>query len=138
MMIWIFSNISICLYLPCIYVYVGRSGGECVYYMLVILNLSYSKKSEKFNKCYINLQDEVNKLINMMLGEREREIIRLYYGLDNECLTWEDISKRWVQTSAWDNGHVFYSTRKNEVGFFFCLSFRSTYGLRCPKIRIFR
>ncbi|KAM1127176.1 hypothetical protein ACFX2B_041752 [Malus domestica] len=40
------------------------------------------------------LKDEVNKLINMMLGEREREIIRLYYGLDNECLTWEDISKR--------------------------------------------
>ncbi|XP_050384943.1 RNA polymerase sigma factor sigA [Argentina anserina] len=40
------------------------------------------------------LKDEVNKLIHMMLGEREREIIRLYYGLDNECLTWEDISKR--------------------------------------------
>nr|XP_004307835.2 PREDICTED: RNA polymerase sigma factor sigA [Fragaria vesca subsp. vesca] len=40
------------------------------------------------------LKDEVNKLINLMLGEREREIIRLYYGLDNECLTWEDISKR--------------------------------------------
>ncbi|KAG2708766.1 hypothetical protein I3760_05G208200 [Carya illinoinensis] len=40
------------------------------------------------------LKDEVNKLINMTLGEREREIIRLYHGLDNECLTWEDISKR--------------------------------------------
>jgi RNA polymerase primary sigma factor len=40
------------------------------------------------------LQDEVNKLINMTLGEREREIIRLYHGLDDECLTWEDISKR--------------------------------------------
>lgn len=40
------------------------------------------------------LKDEVNKLINMTLGEREREIIRLYHGLDDECLTWEDISKR--------------------------------------------
>ncbi|XP_075650300.1 RNA polymerase sigma factor sigA isoform X1 [Castanea sativa] len=40
------------------------------------------------------LKDEVNKLINTTLGEREREIIRLYHGLDNECLTWEDISKR--------------------------------------------
>ncbi|CAB4271786.1 unnamed protein product [Prunus armeniaca] len=40
------------------------------------------------------LKEEVSKLINMMLGEREREIIQLYYGLENECLTWEDISKR--------------------------------------------
>lgn len=40
------------------------------------------------------LKDEVNKLINTTLGERERDIIRLYYGLDLECLTWEDISKR--------------------------------------------
>ncbi|KAJ1411939.1 Winged helix-like DNA-binding domain superfamily [Sesbania bispinosa] len=40
------------------------------------------------------LKDEVNKLINVTLVEREREIIRLYYGLDKECLTWEDISKR--------------------------------------------
>ncbi|KAI4295236.1 hypothetical protein L6164_035303 [Bauhinia variegata] len=40
------------------------------------------------------LKDEVNKLINVTLGEREKEIIRLYYGLDKECLTWEDISKR--------------------------------------------
>ncbi|KAK9070312.1 hypothetical protein SSX86_010713 [Deinandra increscens subsp. villosa] len=40
------------------------------------------------------LKDEVNKLITMTLGERERCIIRLYYGLDNECLTWEDIGKR--------------------------------------------
>ncbi|XP_027354918.1 RNA polymerase sigma factor sigA isoform X2 [Abrus precatorius] len=40
------------------------------------------------------LKDEVNKLINVTLAEREREIIRLYYGLDKECLTWEDISKR--------------------------------------------
>ena len=42
------------------------------------------------------VQDEVNKLIDTTLGEREKDIIRLYYGLDNECLTWEDISKRWV------------------------------------------
>lgn len=40
------------------------------------------------------LKEEVNKLINSTLREREREIIRLYYGLDKECLTWEDISKR--------------------------------------------
>ncbi|XP_031276047.1 RNA polymerase sigma factor sigA isoform X2 [Pistacia vera] len=40
------------------------------------------------------LKDEVNRLITVTLGEREREIIRLYYGLDKECLTWEDISKR--------------------------------------------
>ncbi|EEF38395.1 RNA polymerase sigma factor rpoD, putative [Ricinus communis] len=40
------------------------------------------------------LKDEVNKLINLTLQEREQEIIRLYYGLDNESLTWEDISKR--------------------------------------------
>ncbi|KVI10078.1 RNA polymerase sigma factor sigA-like [Cynara cardunculus var. scolymus] len=40
------------------------------------------------------LKDEVRKLITMTLGEREREIIHLYYGLDNEYLTWEDISRR--------------------------------------------
>ncbi|CAK9165993.1 unnamed protein product [Ilex paraguariensis] len=40
------------------------------------------------------LKDEVNKLISTTLRERERDIIRLYYGLDNECLTWEDISRR--------------------------------------------
>ncbi|KAL8199707.1 hypothetical protein R6Q57_013275 [Mikania cordata] len=40
------------------------------------------------------LKDEVNKLITKTLGKRERHIIRLYYGLDNECLTWEDIGKR--------------------------------------------
>ncbi|KAE9593476.1 hypothetical protein Lal_00028682 [Lupinus albus] len=40
------------------------------------------------------LKDEVNKLINVTLVEREQEIIRFYYGLDKECLTWEDISKR--------------------------------------------
>nr|XP_009629626.1 RNA polymerase sigma factor sigA-like isoform X2 [Nicotiana tomentosiformis] len=40
------------------------------------------------------LKDEVNNLISSTLREREREIVRLYYGLDNECLTWEDISRR--------------------------------------------
>lgn len=40
------------------------------------------------------LKDEVDKLISSTLRERERDIIRLYYGLDDECLTWEDISKR--------------------------------------------
>ncbi|KAI5659716.1 hypothetical protein M9H77_28509 [Catharanthus roseus] len=43
------------------------------------------------------LKDEVNKLIDSTLRERERDIIRLYYGLGKECLTWEDISKRLVQ-----------------------------------------
>ncbi|XP_010550940.1 PREDICTED: RNA polymerase sigma factor sigA [Tarenaya hassleriana] len=40
------------------------------------------------------LKNEVNKLLNAILGDREREIVRLYYGLDRESLTWEDISKR--------------------------------------------
>ncbi|KAM0009511.1 putative RNA polymerase sigma-70 region 3, RNA polymerase sigma-70 region 2 [Helianthus debilis subsp. tardiflorus] len=40
------------------------------------------------------LKDEMNKLMTTTLREREREIIRLYYGLDNEFLTWEDISRR--------------------------------------------
>uniref|UniRef100_A0A6N2MV69 RNA polymerase sigma-70 domain-containing protein n=1 Tax=Salix viminalis TaxID=40686 RepID=A0A6N2MV69_SALVM len=40
------------------------------------------------------LKEEVNKLIDSALQEREREIIRLYHGLDKECLTWEGISKR--------------------------------------------
>ncbi|XP_043695054.1 RNA polymerase sigma factor sigA [Telopea speciosissima] len=41
-----------------------------------------------------SLKDEVNNLINSTLRERERHIIRLYYGLDKECLSWEDISRR--------------------------------------------
>ncbi|CAN4099168.1 unnamed protein product [Withania somnifera] len=40
------------------------------------------------------LKNEVDNLISSTLRERERDIIRLYYGLDNECLTWEDISRR--------------------------------------------
>ncbi|XP_076953850.1 RNA polymerase sigma factor sigA-like [Bidens hawaiensis] len=40
------------------------------------------------------LKDEMNKLMVTTLREREREIIRLYYGLDNEFLSWEDISRR--------------------------------------------
>ncbi|KAK9060988.1 hypothetical protein SSX86_018168 [Deinandra increscens subsp. villosa] len=40
------------------------------------------------------LKEEVRNLIKLTLGEREREIIHLYYGLDNEYLTWEDISRR--------------------------------------------
>ncbi|KAM3322514.1 RNA polymerase sigma factor sigA [Capsicum chacoense] len=40
------------------------------------------------------LKDEVNNLISSTLRDRERDIIRLYYGLDNESLTWEDISRR--------------------------------------------
>ncbi|XP_042506252.1 RNA polymerase sigma factor sigA [Macadamia integrifolia] len=41
-----------------------------------------------------SLKDEVNNLINLTLRERERNIIRLYYGMDKECLSWEDISRR--------------------------------------------
>ncbi|KAF8378954.1 hypothetical protein HHK36_028379 [Tetracentron sinense] len=40
------------------------------------------------------LKDEVNKLISTTLGAREQDIIRLYYGLGKECLTWEDISRQ--------------------------------------------
>ncbi|KAF5177044.1 Rna polymerase sigma factor siga [Thalictrum thalictroides] len=40
------------------------------------------------------LKVEVNNLIKTTLREREQDIVRLYYGLDKECLTWEDISKR--------------------------------------------
>ncbi|KAK1306540.1 RNA polymerase sigma factor sigA [Acorus calamus] len=41
-----------------------------------------------------SLKDEVNKLLNVALGERERDIIRLYYGLNREYHTWEDISRQ--------------------------------------------
>ncbi|KAJ4952400.1 hypothetical protein NE237_029232 [Protea cynaroides] len=41
-----------------------------------------------------SLKDEVNNLINTTLQERERHIIRLYYGLEQDCLSWEDISRR--------------------------------------------
>nr|AKC88632.1 sigma factor [Hypseocharis bilobata] len=40
------------------------------------------------------LKNEVNKLIDTALGEREREIIGLYYGLHGESLSWGDISTR--------------------------------------------
>ncbi|KAF9625822.1 hypothetical protein IFM89_027265 [Coptis chinensis] len=40
------------------------------------------------------LKNEVNNLIKTTLREREQDIVRLYYGLDKECLTWEDISRR--------------------------------------------
>lgn len=44
---------------------------------------------------YLYLQDEVNRLLSITLGGREREIIGLYYGIDKESsLTWEDIGKR--------------------------------------------
>ncbi|KAI3983874.1 hypothetical protein MKX01_011582 [Papaver californicum] len=41
-----------------------------------------------------SLQEEVNNLITTTLGTREQDIVRLYYGLNKECLTWEDISRR--------------------------------------------
>lgn len=40
------------------------------------------------------LKLEVNNLIEKTLGEREKHIIRLYYGFDDECLSWEEIGKR--------------------------------------------
>nr|AKC88622.1 sigma factor [California macrophylla] len=40
------------------------------------------------------LKEEINKVLNIALGEREREIISLYYGLQGQSLTWEEISKR--------------------------------------------
>lgn len=54
-----------------------------------------TKYCRKFPNFYGVLQDEVKNLICTTLREREGEIIRLYYGIvDNECLTWEDISRR--------------------------------------------
>ncbi|KAH7668813.1 Sigma3 and sigma4 domains of RNA polymerase sigma factors protein [Dioscorea alata] len=41
-----------------------------------------------------SIKDEVNKLLHSVLGERERDIIGLYYGLSTECHTWEDISRK--------------------------------------------
>nr|AKC88627.1 sigma factor [Erodium trifolium] len=40
------------------------------------------------------LKDEINKVLNIALGEREKEIITLYYGLQGQSLSWEEISKR--------------------------------------------
>ncbi|XP_074271975.1 RNA polymerase sigma factor sigA-like isoform X2 [Silene latifolia] len=42
----------------------------------------------------LTLKNEVSDLIDTALRERERDIIRLYYGLDEDSLTWEEISKR--------------------------------------------
>nr|AKC88631.1 sigma factor [Geranium phaeum] len=39
------------------------------------------------------LKEEINTILNIALGEREREIITLYYGLQGRPLTWEEISK---------------------------------------------
>ncbi|KAF3795944.1 RNA polymerase sigma factor [Nymphaea thermarum] len=41
-----------------------------------------------------SLKEEVNRLISSTLVEREQDIVRLYYGLDRESHTWEDISKQ--------------------------------------------
>ncbi|KAL5724629.1 hypothetical protein ACHQM5_007864 [Ranunculus cassubicifolius] len=40
------------------------------------------------------LKEEVNNMIKETLREREQDIVRLYYGLGTQSLTWEDISKR--------------------------------------------
>ncbi|WOL05501.1 hypothetical protein Cni_G14230 [Canna indica] len=41
-----------------------------------------------------SVKDEVKKLLCTTLSKRERDIIRLYHGIDNECHTWEDIGKQ--------------------------------------------
>eukprot|EP01018_Ginkgo_biloba_P026848 Gb_21211 [translate_table: standard] len=40
------------------------------------------------------LKEDVNKFINSTLTKREKMIIRLYYGLDKGCHTWEDIGRQ--------------------------------------------
>lgn len=40
------------------------------------------------------IKDEVKNLLDTALLEREREIIRLYHGLDSKNLTWEEIGKQ--------------------------------------------
>lgn len=40
------------------------------------------------------LKEEVNKLLDSTLTERERDIIRLYHGIGKQCHTWEDISRQ--------------------------------------------
>lgn len=102
------------MHICCVCVCVGRLGKRavnaclCVYYIYITCLFLNCEFLNDFKFCSrtprvvkkincasdIYLQEEVSKLINMMLGEREREIIQLYYGLENECLTWEDISKR--------------------------------------------
>ncbi|MQL99216.1 hypothetical protein Taro_031936 [Colocasia esculenta] len=41
-----------------------------------------------------SLKEEVNRLLCATLTERERDIIRDYYGLENESHTWEEISRQ--------------------------------------------
>ncbi|XP_078438172.1 RNA polymerase sigma factor sigA-like [Wolffia australiana] len=41
-----------------------------------------------------SLQAEVNELLCAALSQRERDIVRLYYGLERESLTWEAISRQ--------------------------------------------
>nr|AKC88630.1 sigma factor [Geranium maderense] len=40
------------------------------------------------------LKEEINNIMNKALGDRERDIISLYYGLQGRPLTWEEISKQ--------------------------------------------
>ncbi|CAA7406459.1 unnamed protein product [Spirodela intermedia] len=41
-----------------------------------------------------SLKEEVNKLLCATLSQRERDIVRLYYGLEKDSQTWEDISRQ--------------------------------------------
>ncbi|XP_057845066.2 RNA polymerase sigma factor sigA isoform X2 [Cryptomeria japonica] len=41
-----------------------------------------------------SLKEDVHKLINSTLTNREQVIIKLYFGLDTQRHTWEDVSKR--------------------------------------------
>ncbi|GJX24021.1 RNA polymerase sigma factor sigA-like protein [Tanacetum coccineum] len=63
-------------------------------------------------------KDEVNNLMTTTLREREREIIRLYYGLDNEFLTWEDIVEFKVDRTSysWSSGGCQENRLVGQVG----------------------
>ncbi|XP_042464329.1 RNA polymerase sigma factor sigA-like [Zingiber officinale] len=41
-----------------------------------------------------SLKDEVTQLLYTILSKRDRNIIKLYHGIDNNCHTWEDIGKQ--------------------------------------------
>lgn len=80
---------TVCQYIPDSIAYFILSPIQSCFFLCKLPNFLIIKCDGK-----TILQDEVNKLMSTTLRERERDIIRLYYGLDNETLTWEDISKR--------------------------------------------
>ena len=69
-------------------------------------------ENEEMTDCYTLLaanyswllQEGVRDLLSTTLNERERDIIGLYYGLDEESRSWEDISRRYDQRAPlWFN-----------------------------------